>query len=125
MTLRIPRRNKYVSLLVTFLATLALVMAATSAAGAEEIHNLPGKSWSCGKCATGTVHFEFAQAQEGSNSSLCVGPVTHDGNGWHAPYGWLCHSHEVKWEFNPINNASPAVYNPNSGTFQYIYLLGY
>jgi len=111
--------KRYVSLLVAFVATLALAMAAVSAAHAESIHNLTGKTWTCGKCQTGTVHFEYAQAQE-SNSSICVGPVTHDGSGWHTPYGWMCKNHEVSWEMTPLANASPAVYNPNAGTFTWI-----
>lgn len=116
MTLGIAKQ-RYASLLVAFVAACAIAVAVSSTAHAYEVRNLPGKTWTCGPCEVGTVHGEFAQASGGS--SICVGPVTHNSEGFHAPYGWKCEPRIVEWNFTAIT-ASPATYNPNAGTFEWV-----
>jgi hypothetical protein len=120
MTLRIAKfRNA--SLLAAFVATLAFAMAASSAAHAYEYaaHNLAGKTWTCGSCEVGSLWWENAQAT--TSSSICVGPVTHNSEGFHAPYGWKCNPKEVEWNFATIS-ASPGTYNPNAGSIEWVYV---
>ena len=121
MTLRIAK-YRYASLVVAFVAALAMAMAGAGAAraGITEIRNLPGKTWTCGSCESGTWHSQYAEAYE-SASTICVGPVTYNGS-WHVPYGWTCAGHVAHWEYTPISSY-PGVYNPNSGTFKLIFSL--
>jgi hypothetical protein len=112
MTLGISTR-RYALRLAGVIAALAIAMAAISSAAQADlwIGKLPGKTWTCGSCAVGTLHGLFAHVLEGP-SAICVGPVQYSG-GWVFPYGWDCGGSSVDWEFAAIN-AAHGTDNPNS-----------
>jgi len=76
--------------------------------------NLPGHSWTTDGNVVG-LYYERGEAN--TTSSVCVGPVTHNNEGYHFPYGWSCESGGIsEWKFAEIS-AAAGIYNPNSGTF--------
>jgi hypothetical protein len=92
--------------------------AAPSIASASNYYsgkNLPGHTYT-----TGNGVFLYPEdvivGEANTTSSVCVGPVTASGGEVHMPYGWSCSTHEVSWEFTPID-AAAGIYNPNPGTF--------
>jgi hypothetical protein len=77
--------------------------------------NLPGHSWTTGNGVVLPGEFLIGGGAN-TTSSVCVGPVTHDGSGFHMPYGWKCDTERVEWFFTSIT-AAAGLDNPNAGTF--------
>jgi hypothetical protein len=115
-TSRTLHKTLLASLILAALAISALPSVA-SASNAYTGRNLPGGSWTTGNgVVLGGEKVISAWAE--TTSSVCVGPITHDSGGFHAPYGWSCNPHAQTWEFSPIT-AAAGLYNPNPGTFTY------
>jgi hypothetical protein len=113
------RKRLFVS--VFALVTVVMALSASSAfAGWEEFEysgrNLAGGTWTTNGRVAPALWAIYGEAN--SSSSVCVGPITHDAGGYHAPYGWACAPHSRTWEFagSPIA-AAAGIYNPNPGTF--------
>jgi hypothetical protein len=85
--------------------------------------NLPGHTWTIGNGVVLTNE-DLIQSTSNTSSSVCVGPVTHDGSGFHAPYGWHCEKNGSDWSFSAIT-AAAGFYNPNSGTIGEYSVLAY
>jgi hypothetical protein len=108
----------------TLLASLILAALAfsvypsiASASNAYSGKNLPGGSWTAGNGVVLTGENVISGRAE-TTSSVCVGPITHDSGGFHAPYGWTCNPTGVTWNFAAIT-AAAGLYNPNPGTFTF------
>jgi hypothetical protein len=112
--------RKATGLLVSGLALLAAVLAiypsgASASTNSYSGKNLPGGTWTTGNGVVLSKEFLIGGGAN-TTSSVCVGPVTHDGSGFHTPYGWSCATRTKEWFFASIT-AAAGFYNPNPGTF--------
>jgi hypothetical protein len=109
------------------LAAIALAMFASIASAFSSNSyngkNLPGHTWTTGNGVVLTNEY-LVEGKANTSSSVCVGPVTHDGSGFHMPYGWRCENQQSYYGFPDIN-AAAGLYNPNSGTFGEFSVLAY
>lgn len=117
----ISRKSK--ALLVSAFAVLVVALsmypsgASAGQFNAYQGNNLPGGAWTAGNgVVLNQENSIFALGY--TTSSVCVGPITHDSSGFHAPYGWACAPSSREWNFAPIG-AAAGFYNPNPRTISH------
>jgi len=109
-------------------ALLAVGLFCTALTAVAAVHSTPAQasSWSGSTLAHGwssngayenPLGYVYERITAGPTAT-CVGPVTHNSEGYHFPYGWACGYEKVSWEFAGIY-AAGAVSNPNSSTQWY------
>jgi hypothetical protein len=114
--------QKLKAALVSAFAVLVVALSvypsgASAAVNAYEGRNLPGGTWTAGNGVV-LAQENYILGQGETTSSVCVGPITHDGSGFHTPYGWACAPSVREWSFAPIA-AAAGFYNPNPGTIKW------
>jgi hypothetical protein len=112
-------RPKALFVIGLFCATLAATVAMHSSAALASswMGSTAAHGWSSNGVYEPSLGYVYERITAGPAAS-CVGPVTHNSEGYHFPYGWACGSGKVEWEFATIN-AAGAVSNPNSSTQWY------
>jgi hypothetical protein len=93
------------------LTVSAIALAAPGAASATTCGGrLSGHQWSsCGVYEE--ISLLYGKVEEtGGSGAMCVGPVTHNSEGYHYPDGWSCGYGNVLWE-PPRVYAFGAFYN--------------
>jgi hypothetical protein len=118
----ISRKSKalLVSAFAVLVVALSMYPSGASAGGfnAYQGFNLPGGAWTAGNGVV-LANESSIYGIGHTTSSICVGPITHDGSGFHAPYGWACAPETREWNFTPIT-AAAGFYNPNPGTIKWL-----
>jgi hypothetical protein len=110
---------------VLFAASYATIVGNASASLNEwSGKNLPGHSWTTGN---GVVQSALWRVDAGARttSDVCAGPVTHNAEGYHFPYGWSCNGGEAIWRIEGRIEAAAGLDNPNSGTFTEYWGVGF
>jgi hypothetical protein len=104
---------------VLIAAIFVVALAAPGAASATSCGGrLPGHDWTtCGVQEEVTV--VYGKVEEGGGSrEICVGTVTHNGSGYHFPYGWDCAVGTVEAEF-PRTLGYGGVYNDSVTEYRF------
>jgi hypothetical protein len=122
-----PKRRLISALALSAVAAAMFASSANAEIVTYSGTNLPGHTWTIGHGVLQPRLFRI-EAYANTTSSVCAGAVTHDGAGFHTPYGWTCSPSSAvqalgAWYGVEVSGYA-GVYNPNPGTFQHFEGIG-